>query len=286
LRLKPVLQTYLNKQISSEEAKYMLFGAPLDITTSNRRGTRFGPSAIRRESNYLDTLSVRSGLGWDDLDLIDAGDLQCKDVVSCLNDVKGVVSELRSVPFMLGGEHTVTLGSLRALRPDLAIVYDAHLDLRDELFGERLSHGTYLRRGFEELGFNLVVLGARALSREEVDFADSHDSISYISSLEIIREPRKTEKKILDAIAVAEKVYLSIDMDILDPSYAPAVGNPHPEGLSTTQLMDLINSTMSDKMVGFDLTEVCPHYDSGVTATTAAYIVMETLYSHTKNTLS
>ena len=282
MSLKPVLQTYLNKDSGLDGASYVLFGAPLEKTTSNRRGARFGPAAIRRESIYLDTFSMRSGLDWKDLDLLDAGDLQYQGLGYNLDDLERFISDLQAVPFMLGGEHTVSLGSIRALQPDLVIVYDAHFDLRDELFGERLSHATYLRRGFEELNFNLLILGVRAMSGEEVDFANSNDSINYFTSLNIIREPEKVEEKVLDAVENASQVYMSIDMDILDPGFAPAVSNPHPEGLSTTQLMDLIFPTVSKKMVGFDLTEVCPHYDNGVTATTAAYIIMETLYSHIK----
>ncbi len=187
------------------------------------------------------------------------------------------------VPFMLGGEHLITLGALRAIKPDLVIVYDAHLDLRDELFGERMSHATYLRRGYEELGYKAIILGVRALSGGEVEFAAGNDDLSYFTSLDIIKGKEEPVKTVNEAIESASKVYLSIDLDVLDPAHAPAVGNPHPEGLSTTQLMDNISETMSNKIVGFDLNEVYPHFDAGNTATTAAYIVMETLYSHIRS---
>ena len=261
-------------------AKYVLFGAPLDLTTSYRRGTRFGPDAIRQESAYLETYSVRSGLDWEDLDLIDAGNLECISMESYLDGAERFTSQVNAVPVMLGGEHTATLGSIRALKPDLVIVYDAHMDLRDELFGERVSHATYLRRAFEELNFNLIILGSRALSREEVDFANTNNSIDYFTSFDIINRTKKVEEKVEAAIDDASKVYMSIDMDIIDPGFAPAVGNPAPEGVSTNQLVDIISSTMSNKIIGFDLMEVCPHYDSGATAITAAYLIMETLYSH------
>jgi len=99
----------------------------------------------------------------------------------------------------------------------------------------------------------------------------------------IIKGKKDPVKMVNEAIESASKVYLSIDLDVLDPAYAPAVGNPHPEGLSTTQLMDIIAGTMSSKITGFDLNEVCPHYDAGNTATTAAYILMETLYAHIRS---
>ena len=279
----PTISPFLDKPIDPRDADYIVFGAPLDKTSSNRRGTRFGPDAIRRESAYLDTYSQRTGLDWDDLRLADIGDVTCGDVESCLAGIEELIKSTEKIPFMLGGEHLITLGALRAIRPDLVIVYDAHLDLRDELFGERMSHATYLRRGYEELGYKAIILGARALSGEEAEFAAGNDDLSYITSLDIIKDKMDPVKIINKAIESASKVYLSIDLDVLDPAYAPAVGNPHPEGLSTTQLMDVITGTMSSKIAGFDLNEVCPHYDTGNTATTAAYIVMETLYAHIRS---
>jgi len=160
----PTISPFLDKPVDTEDADYIVFGAPLDRTSSNRRGTRFGPDAIRRESAYLDTYSQRTGLDWDDLKLADLGDVASGDVGLCLSNIEDVIKSTDKVPFMLGGEHLVTLGALMAIKPDLVIVYDAHLDLRDELFGERMSHATYLRRGYEELGYNAIILGARALS--------------------------------------------------------------------------------------------------------------------------
>ena len=279
----PTITPFLNKPVDPADADYIVFGAPLDRTSSNRKGTRFGPDAIRRESSYLDTYSQRTGLDWDDLKLADIGDVGCGDVESCLSNIEELIKSTDKTPFMLGGEHLITLGALRAVKPDLVIVYDTHLDLRDELFGERMSHATYLRRGYEELGYRAIVLGARALSGEEVEYASGNDDLSYITSLEIINGKTDPVKIVNEAMESASRVYLSIDMDVLDPAYAPAVGNPHPEGLSTTQLMDIISGTMSGKVAGLDLNEVCPHFDNGNTATTAAYIVMETLYSHIRS---
>ena len=279
----PTISPFLDKPVDPADADYIVFGAPLDKTSSNRNGTRFGPDAIRRESAFLDTYSQRTGLDWDDLKLADIGDVDCGDVDSCLAGIEELVKSTDKTPFMLGGEHLITLGALRTIKPDLVIVYDAHLDLRDELFGARMSHATYLRRGYEELGYRAIVIGARALSGEEVEYAAGNHDLSYVTSLDIIKGRTDPIKTINEAMESASRVYLSIDMDVLDPAYAPAVGNPHPEGLSTTQLMDIISGTMSGKIAGFDLNEVYPHYDAGNTATTAAYIVMETLYSHIRS---
>lgn len=279
----PTISPFLDKPVDLGDADYIVFGAPLDRTSSNRKGARFGPDAIRRESTYLDTYSQRTALDWGDLRLADIGDVGCGDVESCLAGIEELIKSTGKVPFMLGGEHLITLGALRAIKPDLVIIYDAHLDLRDELFGMRMSHATYLRRGYEELGYRAIILGARALSGEEVEFAAGTDDLSYITSLDIIKGRNDPVRTVNETIESASKIYLSIDLDVLDPAYAPAVGNPHPEGLSTTQLMDIISDTMSSKIAGFDLNEVCPHYDAGNTATTATYIVMETLYSHIRS---
>ncbi len=279
----PKLTTFLNKPASGLDADYIVFGAPLDKTSSNRKGTRFGPDAMRRESTFLDTFSQRTGLDWDDLNLIDIGDVPCDDVETCLGNIENVVNGIDGTPFILGGEHLITLGAMRAVKPDLVIVYDAHLDIRNELLGKRMSHATYLRRGYEELGYSAIILGARALCKEEIAYAEEIKDIQYVKSLDITQERVDPVKTVTEAIESASSIYLSIDLDVLDPAYAPAVGNPHPEGLSTTQLLDIIQGSMSSKIKGFDLNEVYPHYDTGNTATTAAYIVTETLYSHVRS---
>jgi agmatinase len=275
---KPILQPFLDKETDLEGAEYILFGAPLDKTTSYRKGARFGPNAVRRESRYLDTYSVRTGLDWDALSLADIGDVECLEVPNALKNIEEMVGSFNGFPVMLGGEHTITVGALRALEPDLVVVFDAHLDIRDELFDEKMCHATFLRRGYEELGYKTVVLGARALSGEEVEFAKSTGDIRYMTALDMLRQDPVS--MVQDVMRGSDKVYISLDMDVLDPSIAPAVGNPHPEGLSVTIVMDIIEQIMDERVCGFDLTEVYPHYDTGQTASTGGYIIMETLYSN------
>jgi agmatinase len=282
--LKPVLQSFLDKPPSSEDSDYKLFSAPLDLTTSYRRGTRFGPSAIRRESSYLDTYSERTGLDWEDINLADVGEVECPTVEEALDNIEKTVKPMRAIPVILGGEHTITLGALKALKPDLIIVFDAHLDIRDQLFDKKLCHATYLRRAYEELKCEILVLGPRALSKEEVDFANVHKDIRWFSSGKIVEEENYVINQVLDTINEANSFYLSLDMDALDPSYAPGVGNPYPEGLSVSNMMNIINANVNEKLVGLDLVEIYPGYDTGLTAITGAYILMETLFSHIHNT--
>jgi len=282
--LKPVLQTFLDKPPSSEDSDYALFSAPLDLTTSYRRGTRFGPSAVRRESSYLDTYNERTGLDWEDIKLADIGEVECPTVEEALDNIKKTIETMRAIPVLLGGEHTITLGALESLKPELIIVFDAHLDLRDQLFDQKLCHATYLRRAYEKLKCEILVLGPRALSREEVEFAKDHRDIRWFSSRKIRKDEDYVIKQVLETVEEANSFYLSLDMDALDPSYAPGVGNPYPEGVSVTEMMNIINSTVKEKLVGLDLVEIYPGYDTGLTAITGAYVLMETLYSHINNT--
>jgi len=280
--LKPVPELFFEKSGEPGDADILLFGAPLDVTASYRGGSRFAPTAIREASQYMESYSVRTGLDWDDLKLVDIGDVaEVGEVEPAIENIRRVVEEIRALgklPVMLGGEHTITLGALRALRPAAVVVFDAHLDLRDTLFEERLCHATYLRRAHEEQGFKLVIVAARALSAEEIEYAEEK-GITVATAQDVKRfgvEPIR--EMIKDSLEGAESVYLSVDMDAVDPAEAPAVGNPSPEGITVTQLLDLAAGVVDERLVGFDLNEVSPGYDSGLTAIQAAYIALETLY--------
>ena len=279
--LKPVPELFFEKSGEPGDADILLFGAPLDKTASYRSGSRFAPTAIREASQYMESYSVRTGLDWDDLSLADIGDIVEMEVEPAVENIHRVVEEIKALgkfPVMLGGEHTISLGALRSLRPAAVVVFDAHLDLRDTLFEERLCHATYLRRAHEEQGFKLVIVAARALSAEEIEYANEK-GITVITAQDVKRfgvEP--VLERINDSIEGAESIYLSVDMDAVDPAEAPGVGNPSPEGITVTQLLDLTTGIVDRRLVGFDLNEVSPSYDSGLTAIQAAYIVLETLY--------
>lgn len=280
----PTLQPFLDTSTTFEEAKYILLGAPLDRTASYRSGSRFAPAAIRQASLYMETYSLRTGLDWDDVAVADVGDVKGLDEAEgAVANIEAVVSLIHGagkVPVMLGGEHTATLGALRALKPDLVVSLDAHLDLRHRLLGLELSHATFMRRALEELGHKLVVLGCRAFSTEELLFAkENTDRLTVVTATDLLRDGvYRGVEAVRRELAVASSAYLSADMDVVDPASAPAVGNPSPEGISVTTLLDLI-AGFDARFVGFDLMEVTPHYDSGLTAAQAAYITLETIYS-------
>ena len=280
---RPVIQSLLESTRPLEEARYVVFGAPLDAAASHRSGTRFAPTSIRQASLYMETGSPRTGLDSEDISFHDAGDLQGMDTIddalANIEEAFGHLNNLGKVPVMMGGEHTVTLGALRALDPDLVIVFDAHMDMRDSLLGSKMSHGTFMRRALEELDFRLIEIGVRAISKEEVAYAEGHpERISVVPSGKLIREGvEATYKTMRPWLSDASSVYISVDMDVVDPASAPAVGNPSPEGIGVTPLLDLMTLSASGRVAGLDLTEVTPFYDSGLTATHAAYILLEGL---------
>ena len=280
----PAPQPFLDTSTPLEEARYVLIGAPFDGTSSYRSGSRFAPAAIRQASRYMETYSLRTGLDWRDVSVADAGDAKTSDRVE--EALRGVEAALRrvqgagKVPVLLGGEHTVTLGAVRTLKPDLVVSLDAHLDLRDRLLGLELSHATFMRRALEELDHRLIVLGCRALSREEIKFAEENaDRVVVVTAADLKGGAGPGVDAVRRELDAASSAYLTIDLDVLDPASAPAVGNPSPEGLSVAVLLDLIAGATDARFLGFDLTEVTPHYDSGLTATQAAYITLETIYS-------
>ncbi|KYH38533.1 MAG: hypothetical protein AYL28_003350 [Candidatus Bathyarchaeota archaeon B23] len=276
--LRPPAHPFLEASTPYEEAEYVILGAPIDETSSHRRGARFAPQAIRRESLHLETYSPRTGLFFEDLKVADVGDVEARSLEEALKLIEEVVEGIGrggGRPTMIGGEHTVTLAALRALRPHLVVSLDAHLDLRDRLLGLTLSHGTFMRRALEELDHRLLVVGCRALSKEELRYAEAHsDRVRVIGAWE---RPERLREAMAEWLESTSRVYVTVDMDVLDPSAAPAVGNPSPEGLSVEVLLNLLGEVLDGRVVGLDLVEVSPHYDSGGTSLLAAYIILEAL---------
>jgi agmatinase len=281
---RSALQPFLDSTTTYGDARYIVMGAPMDLTATYRSGTRFAPDAIRLASKYMETYSLRTSLNIEDISLADVGNIiNLEEVESSMQRIEEAVRLTRrsgKMPVILGGEHTVTLGALRAMDPDLVVDFDAHLDLRDQLLGLKLSHATFMRRALEELDFRLIVLGCRAFSKEEFVFANENkDRVTVITTANLLNEGMEAELNTVKGwFDTASSIYLSIDMDVIDPVSAPAVGNPSPEGIDVTQLLDIISRIADKRYIGFDLTEVTPHYDSGLTVTQAAYITLETIY--------
>ncbi|MGQ9507329.1 MAG: agmatinase [Candidatus Bathycorpusculaceae bacterium] len=269
-----------------EEANYIVLGVPFDVTSTYRTGARFAPNAIRQASLNIETYSFRTGLDVENLKLHDLGDLHISThTEKTLERLAAVIKDIidaGKIPIAMGGEHTITFGVMKGLgkkASNTALVsFDAHLDLRDEFMGLKLSHTTFMRRINEELKpAKIIEVGTRAVCKEELTYA-KRAGIEFFTAQQIRREGCETiAKKLGEKLAKYESVYLSIDMDVLDPAYAPAVQNPEPEGLEMHTLLDILCCICDKRLVGFDVVEVAPNYDQGVSAVQAAKIIFEIL---------
>lgn len=261
-------------------ASIMLFGAPFDSTTSYRPGTRFGSAAIRHESYGIESYSPYQDKDLEDANVIDLGDLEL-----CFGDVNKALDRIeertRHVlhaskrPFMLGGEHLVTLGAFRAVAamyPDVHIIhFDAHADLRDDYLGAKLSHACVLRRCWELVGDGRIhQFGIRSGDREEFSWGRTHVSTRRFDFEGLEETLKELEGK---------PVYFTVDLDVMDPSIFPGTGTPEPGGVTFDALRQAVTLVCSRaKVVGCDVNELSPHYDqSGVSTIVACKIVREML---------
>ncbi len=266
-----------------DESFYVVLGVPYDHTSTYRAGSRFAPRAIRDASLNIETYSLRTGIDIEHVAIHDAGDLHVVDNVSeTVDRLSKVTKDLLSagkMPVIIGGEHTITLGPIRSLPKSTGVVsFDAHGDLRDEYGGGKLSHATVMRRITDVIGTGgILVCGVRALCKEEVDFIEEQ-KIEKMTPWEI-RELglAKATQRVKAFTRRFEHVYLTIDTDVLDPAFAPGVANPEFDGLTPDELLTLARAVADDRMIGFDLVEVCPNYDTGATAVAAARLIFEVI---------
>ena len=253
-----------------------IFGVPFDSTHSYKPGCRFGPDAIRDAFNNIEIFQPEFGVDLEVEAISDLGNTRHTVVAAeMLQMVKNVTSELKKQDkqiIILGGEHLITLGSFTCFPKDTGyVVFDAHYDLRDQYADTKLSHAAYLRRIVEERGSeNIVHVGARAFVKEELAFLKEHN-IATVSDKEI--RNGNGPKLLKDITSTFDHIYLSIDLDVLDPAFAPGVGNPEAVGISSRELYDLITTLQNKKIVAADMVELNPTYDNGSTASMAAKMI-------------
>jgi len=253
-----------------------IFGVPFDSTHSYKPGCRFGPDAIRDAFNNIEIFQPEFGVDLEVEAITDLGNTRHTVVAAeMLQMVKNVTSELKKQDkqiIILGGEHLITLGSFTCFPKETGyVVFDAHYDLRDQYADTKLSHAAYLRRIVEERGSeNIVHVGARAFVKEELAFLKEHN-IATVSDKEI--RNGNGPKLLKDITSTFDRVYLSVDLDVLDPAFAPGVGNPEAVGISSRELYDMITTLQNKKIVAADVVELNPTYDNGSTAAMAAKMI-------------
>ncbi len=259
-------------------ADVVFLGVPFDGTSTGRVGSREAPNRIRSMTYMLETSSSESGGDLSKLKMLDYGNLIVSpgDTDETLRRLEATVKELKGkFPVVVGGEHIITLGVVKALlreHPKLTVIqFDAHMDLKDECIGNKLSHVTVMRRVSEIMkNGELIQVGTRSFSSEEKDYARKNTVI-------------KTPENLL-SYNIKGPVYVSIDMDVFDPSHAPGVSTPAPGGMDPQEFFEIIRK-LSEKadVVGFDVVECCPPHDSSdVTSLLAAKVIKEALISFRK----
>ena len=280
---------------SSEGVDVGIIGVPLDIGTSNRTGTRYGPRQIRSESVLIRPYGMATGAApFDSFQVADLGDVAINpyNLAASIALIENHYRDLLTQPLKpisLGGDHTITLPILRAIAKKhgtVALVHvDAHADVNDTMFGEKITHGTIFRRAIEE-GLvepgKMFQIGLRATGYAADDFDWARDKgVTVVTAEECwYKSLAPLMDSIRSNIGAEQPTYLSFDIDGLDPSVAPGTGTPEPAGLMTSQGLEIIRGCFGLNLVGADLVEVSPPYDTtGNTALMAANLVFEMLCS-------
>ncbi|MFW5929504.1 MAG: agmatinase [Halobacteriota archaeon] len=265
------MTSFAGAEASLEDADYVVVGVPLDQTTSGARGTGGAPREIRLASRTMESYVPAHDVDLAGLDVHDHGDVDVwPDVEESVEYAVDVVSTLAgdALPVVLGGEHTVSLAGVEAAEPDGVVLLDAHLDLKDEFQGTRYSHACVTRR-LHESGLPVAVVGARAGSREEYDYArENHD-------VKVLDVAETSPDSVHDAVDF-DRPYVSVDLDVVDPGNV-SVGTPEAFGLTSRETRDVVRALAPDA-VGFDVVETLPG-DRGSTAL-AAGLVREFVAAH------
>lgn len=279
--LNPNIETFIGCDCAYEDAKIVLYGAPFDSTTSYRPGARFGSAAIRHESYGLETYSPYQDKDLEDKKIFDSGDIELcfgdtAAALSAIEERAGEILKDNKLPFLLGGEHLVTLGAFRAIAnkyPDVHVIhFDAHADLRDDYLGAKLSHACVIRRCHDLIGDGRIYqFGIRSGERSEFYWAKEGHTILHPFDFEGLEQA-------LDKLQ-QRPVYFTVDLDVLDPSAFSGTGTPEAGGVSFPALLNaIIKVCKGANVVGCDVNELAPSLDiSGASTALACKIVREFL---------
>ena len=279
MQMNKNVSTFIGCEAGYEESKIVVFGAPFDSTTSFRPGTRFASQTMRLDSWGLESYSPYQDKDLYDIKVFDGGDLELPfgDSFEAIKQIEEFSFEIlndNKIPAMIGGEHLVTLGSFKAIfnkYPEVRIIhFDAHTDLRDEYLGQKLSHATVIKRVYDLVGDNKIFqFGIRSGTKEEFEFSKKNLYINKfdLNNLEFIVEKVKEYP-----------VYITIDLDVLDPSVFPGTGTPEPGGVSFKEMLNGILKLSKLNIVGFDINELSPQYDNtGASTAVACKVLREML---------
>ncbi|HZK43691.1 MAG TPA: agmatinase [Syntrophomonadaceae bacterium] len=271
---------FMGSSDNIEACEKVIIGIPMDTTVSFRPGTRLGPFRVREVSEGIEEYSIYQDKSLEDIDFYDAGDVEIPwgNVVTTLErteDICNQLLEMNKKVFSIGGEHLISLPLIKAYKkkyPDLVVIQiDAHADLREDYLGERLSHATVMRHVVDIVGTKRVYqLGIRSGTKEEMEFARDH-TFMYLNKLQ------SAVADVIEKVGTAA-VYLTLDIDVLDPAFAPGTGTPEPGGFTSRELIQVILELGELNIVGFDMVEISPPNEKGdLTSILGAKILREAL---------
>jgi agmatinase len=276
--------TFADASTPLEGAEYVVVGVPFDRTTSFRPGARFGPDSIRQHSWNFESYDLETGVDLSDVPIHDLGNTEefgtAEEMANSLREEIRPLYATGKVPIVLGGDHACSPPVVEAYpddAPSLGVLYlDAHMDFRSSYLGDRRSHGCSSRRILEKVGArNIVVMGVRSVSAEEMD--DNKElGMSYVTAHEIAREGIESAVQRALNMLRTDRLYISLDIDAIDPAYAGGTGTPEPFGLTPRDVKFVIGQA-APRLVGMDIMEVSPHYDTGNTSALAARLAREAI---------
>jgi agmatinase len=267
------------------QADYIIFGVPYDSTQTFIPGSRFAPNAIREASWNLEEYSCYFSLDLGSVRVCDAGNINCDGSFREISErVSRFLDGIDGIPIALGGEHTISYSVVRHLVDEYDdicyVVFDAHFDMRDEFDSNKFNHACNLRR-ILDLGVDILLLGVRSGTAEEIEYAQKN-GLKHMFSWDIME---RGFASLRDELSSFRKLYISLDMDVFDPAFAPGVSTPEPFGLHPVHFLEFLRIVEPEKVVGFDVVELIPD-NSKVTQILAAKLVFEFIASMETKKLS
>ncbi len=272
------IHTFIGCDTDFDEADLVIFGAPFDSTTSFRPGTRFAADYIRMDSFGLETYSPYLDKDLADYSLTDIGNLDlpfgnAAKSLDMIEETAATILAADKIPFLIGGEHLVSLGTIRAAykkHPNLKLIhFDAHTDLRDHYMGEPLSHAAVIRRAWDFMGDGTIYqFCIRSGEKAEFEWAKTHTHLEKFTY--------DTLKSVVDSLGTEDPIYVTIDLDVFDPAIFSGTGTPEPGGIFFKDMIDILKTLSPLNIIGADVVELSPHYDqTGVSTATACKVIRE-----------
>jgi len=280
---------FADAESSFDDASFILFGVPFEKTSSFRHGADKAPHEVRQASWNFERYDLRTGINFEEILVHDYGDLDVQNLTSkeVFETTKTFTSTLlakQKIPIAIGGDHSITPGSIAAFPKDIAVIsLDAHVDFRQKYKNDIYNHACVIRRVADHIPLqNIALLGIRSAEKEEYEQAQEQglffrDAFT-INKIGIGKSIQQTKTHLKE-----KQIYLTLDIDVLDPAYAPGTSTPEPFGLTPRDVLEIIEA-FSPQLIGCDITEICPPYDHGQTAVLAAKLIQTCISGIYRNT--